>query len=157
MTDTRAASGDLASVFNHFDANKDGKISSSELSDVLRAIGTAASPEDLRQMMEEMDRDGDGYIDLAEFEEFHRGSDGGEETQMREMRSAFEAYDRDRNGVISAKELHMVLARLGEGFSVEDCVRMIEGFDSDGDGNISFDEFQRMMAKTSTTSDGNGS
>ncbi|KAK9115918.1 hypothetical protein Sjap_014865 [Stephania japonica] len=148
---TGGGGGDLASVFNQFDANKDGKISASELSEVLRAIGTAASPEDLRQMMEEMDRDGDGYIDLAEFEEFQRRSDGGEEAGMREMRSAFEAYDRDRNGLISAKELHMVLVRLGEGFSVEDCVRMIGSFDSDGDGNINFDEFQRMMMMANTT------
>nr|QHQ96738.1 calmodulin-like protein 86 transcription variant 1 [Vitis amurensis] len=34
--------------------------------------------------------------------------------------------------------------------SVQDCQKMIGSFDSDGDGNISFDEFKEMMTKSSS-------
>ncbi|KAK1302761.1 putative calcium-binding protein CML18 [Acorus calamus] len=140
---------EVEKVFRRFDANGDGKISSEELLSVLRALGSAVSDAELRQMMDEMDSDRDGFVDLKEFSEFHLagggiggGSDGG---GGEDLRDAFEMYDLDKNGLISAAELHQVLRMLGERCSVRDCQKMIRSVDSDGDGCVSFVEFKQMM------------
>lgn len=132
-------------VFACFDANKDGKISATELGDVLRALGTYSSEEEVFEMMAEIDKDGDGFIDLDEFAEFHRPNGVQGEDGVRELRDAFDMYDKDQNGVISSSELHMVLKSLGENCSMEDCSRMISSVDSDGDGFVNFEEFTKMM------------
>ncbi|XP_026459088.1 polcalcin Syr v 3-like [Papaver somniferum] len=84
------------SVVPRFDANGDGKISSTELSDVLKALGSETSPEELKQMMDEIDKDGDGFIDLEEFIDFHRGTTDGSNVAdgIRELKkNAFDMYD----------------------------------------------------------------
>ncbi|RVW17390.1 Calcium-binding allergen Ole e 8 [Vitis vinifera] len=58
---------ELQKVFNRFDANGDGKISSSELANVLRALGSESSPEEMSRVMKEIDTDDDGCINLEEF------------------------------------------------------------------------------------------
>ena len=136
---------ELQKVFDRFDANRDGKISSSELADVLKALGSESSPEEISRIMEEIDTDRDGYINLEEFALFCK-SDGN--VDAGELLDAFQLYDKDKNGLISATELHHVLEKLGERCSVRDCQKMIGSFDSDGDGNISFDEFKEMMTKS---------
>ena len=61
------------------------------------------------------------------------------------MRDAFTMYDLDWDGQITAKELHLVLKRLGEECSVHDYSRMIRSVDSDGDGSMNFEDFKMMM------------
>ncbi|KAK9085278.1 hypothetical protein Sjap_025689 [Stephania japonica] len=135
---------ELEVVFKKFDANGDRKISMSELGSIMRSLGHNASEEELGKMMREADLDGDGFIDLNEFIEMN--TKGVESTdEMEDLRNAFMVFDVDKNGVISVEELHRVLGKLGERSSIDDCKRMIRGVDSDGDGQINFDEFLVMM------------
>ncbi|KAF8725514.1 hypothetical protein HU200_020044 [Digitaria exilis] len=133
-------------VFRRYDANGDGKISAEELASVLKALGATPGPGEVRRMMDEMDADRDGFVDLAEFVAFHCGGGGQEEDASEaELREAFRMYDADSNGLISAHELHRVLRQLGDKCSVADCSRMIRSVDADGDGSVNFDEFKKMM------------
>ncbi|CAI0436711.1 unnamed protein product [Linum tenue] len=133
---------ELQKVFEKFDSNGDGKISLSELADVLRSMGTNYSPPDLQRVMEDIDADKDGFIDLEEFAQLCRSSSASAE----ELREAFDLYDENKDGRISGSELHQVLNRLGMKCSMEECSRMIKGVDSDGDGCVNFQEFEKMMA-----------
>ncbi|KAF8667004.1 hypothetical protein HU200_053175 [Digitaria exilis] len=136
-------------VFRRYDANGDGKISAEELASVLKALGATPGPGEVRRMMDEMDADRDGFVDLAEFVAFHCGGGGSggqeEDASEAELREAFRMYDADSNGLISARELHRVLRQLGDKCSVADCSRMIRSVDADGDGSVNFDEFKKMM------------
>ncbi|KAL8161145.1 hypothetical protein V2J09_012634 [Rumex salicifolius] len=148
MRRSKKEAQDMEKVFQKFDANGDGRISASELESLLRALGSETSQEEVSRMMSEMDKDGDGFIDLNEFAEFHRGSeeildDSG--NGNRELREAFDMYDKDKNGLISARELHTVLKSLGEKVSMKDCSKMISSVDADGDGHVNFEEFKKMM------------
>ncbi|XP_014496288.1 calcium-binding protein CML24 [Vigna radiata var. radiata] len=136
---------EVRKIFNKFDKNGDGKISCAELRELMAALGSKTTTEEVRRMMAELDRNGDGYIDLKEFGEFHSGGGGGD---GRELREAFELYDLDKNGLISAKELHSVMRRLGEKCSLSDCRRMIGNVDADGDGSVNFEEFKKMMTRS---------
>ncbi|KAL2333235.1 hypothetical protein Fmac_014448 [Flemingia macrophylla] len=139
---------EVRKIFNKFDKNGDGKISSAELKDLMVALGSKTTSEEVRRMMAELDQNGDGYIDLKEFGEFHCGGGGDGDSDGRELREAFELYDLDKNGLISAKELHSVMKRLGEKCSLSDCRRMIGNVDADGDGSVNFEEFKKMMTRT---------
>ncbi|KAK9137944.1 hypothetical protein Sjap_008538 [Stephania japonica] len=66
---------DVERIFKRFDANGDGKISSAELGEALRNLGSA-SPDEINRMMAEIDTDGDGYISYNEFVEFHNANRG---------------------------------------------------------------------------------
>ncbi|KAK1423104.1 hypothetical protein QVD17_18399 [Tagetes erecta] len=142
-------SDEIQKVFNRFDTNNDGKISSSELINVMKAIGSDTSDEQLNQMMKTIDADCDGYINFNEFVGFFKQNAADEDEQMKELHEAFQMYDLNKNGLISATELHQILSRLGENCTVEDCVKMIQSVDSDGDGFVDFDEFKKMMTKNS--------
>ncbi|CAM8972539.1 hypothetical protein QQ045_028270 [Rhodiola kirilowii] len=142
---------DVKEVFNRFDANGDGLISATELAGVLKALGTDSSPDEITRMMEQLDADRDGFINLSEFASFCKSANiAGEGCGSDEagMRDAFDLYDKNGNGLISAAELHQVLHKLGESCSVQDCEKMIKSVDSDGDGNVSFDEFKKMMSNS---------
>ncbi|KAE8673157.1 Calcium-binding protein CML24 [Hibiscus syriacus] len=138
---------EMREVFNKFDKNGDGRISREELKSVLSALGSTPSSDEIDRMMSEMDKDGDGYVDLDEFIAFQRTNVDGDDGQCgnKELKDAFDMYDLDKNGLISAKELHAVMKRLGEKCSLSDCRRMISQVDKDGDGNVNFEEFKKMM------------
>ncbi|MFG2192741.1 EF-hand domain-containing protein [Streptomyces sp. NPDC048639] len=57
-------------------------------------------------------------------------------------RRAFERYDLNRDGLISASEYKSVMAQLGDPYVTETVAQaVINSADSDGDGLLSFDEF----------------
>ncbi|CAL0317687.1 unnamed protein product [Lupinus luteus] len=66
---------DRERIFKHFDANGDGQISSLELGDALKALGSV-TVEEVKKMMDEIDTDGDGFISYEEFTEFARANRG---------------------------------------------------------------------------------
>ncbi|KAJ0500111.1 putative EF-hand domain-containing protein [Helianthus annuus] len=140
---------DYEKVFNKFDANGDGKISISELGSILAALGGGSvTPEnELKVVMAEIDTDNDGFIDLQEFIAFQNRGCNGSDCDNKELREAFDLYDQDKNGKISANELFSVLKSLGEKCSLKDCRKMIKSVDVDGDGCVNFEEFKKMMSK----------
>ncbi|XP_027337840.1 polcalcin Ole e 3 [Abrus precatorius] len=75
MADDPQDVADRDRIFKHFDANGDGKISSQELAESLKTLGSVTEDEVLR-MMAEIDTDGDGFISYEEFTEFARANRG---------------------------------------------------------------------------------
>ncbi|XP_057791531.1 calcium-binding allergen Ole e 8-like [Salvia miltiorrhiza] len=140
---------EVAKVFARFDANNDGKISAEELGGVLKALGSATSADEVERMMQELDTDRDGHINLEEFAAFCNGSTDPYHSAEKELREAFKLYDQDHDGKISVAELHQILSRLGDRSSEHDCAGMIKSVDSDGDGFVNFQEFRKMMTSSS--------
>ena len=142
---------EIKKVFSRFDADGDGLISQSELAAVARAISPppseSAGGREAEVMMEELDANHDGFVDLGEFAAFHGRRDGGRDLDA-ELRDAFDVYDINGDGRISVEELGKVLGRIGEGCGAEECERMVASVDVDGDGCVGFDEFKRMMMST---------
>ncbi|XP_027161473.1 calmodulin-beta-like [Coffea eugenioides] len=146
-------SNQLKHVFKIIDKNGDGKISPLELSEVLLSLGHEKSlaTTEAEGMVREMDCDGDGFVDLDEFMNV-MGADESERVasfldREDDLAEAFQIFDADKNGFISAKELQRVLISLGcQNCSLRECRRMIKGVDRDGDGSVNFQEFKSMMS-----------
>ncbi len=62
-----------------------------------------------------------------------------------ELNEAFEAFDRNGDGMLSLKELKYIMTTLGEKLSEEEANYMLSVVDRDGDGSISYHEFATMM------------
>ncbi|KAJ1274022.1 hypothetical protein BS78_05G031700 [Paspalum vaginatum] len=133
-------------AFSLFDKDGDGTITSKELGTVMRSLGQSPTEEELKEMVEEVDSDGNGSIDFHEFltllARMMREASGADEDELRE---AFRVFDQDNNGFISRDELGHVLQNLGESLSDEELAEMLREADVDGDGQINYTEFAKVM------------
>ncbi|KAJ1424455.1 EF-Hand 1, calcium-binding site [Sesbania bispinosa] len=137
---------ELKRVFQMFDRNGDGRITQKELSDSLENLGIFIPAKDLTQMIEKIDVNGDGCVDIDEFGELYQ-SIMDERDEEEDMKEAFNVFDQNGDGFITVDELRSVLASLGlkQGRTVEDCKKMIMKVDVDGDGMVDYKEFKQMM------------
>merc|ERR1712242_653940 len=99
---------------------------------------------ELQDMINEVDADGNGTIDFPEFLSLMARKMKDTDTEE-ELIEAFKVFDRDGNGFISAAELRHVTTNLGEKLTDEEVDEMIREADVDGDGQINYEEFVKMM------------
>ncbi|XP_062181829.1 calmodulin-2/4-like isoform X2 [Phragmites australis] len=124
-----------------------GTITTRELGTVMRSMGQSPTEAELQDMVDAVDADGSGAIDFHEFLTLlaRKMRDAGADNELRE---AFHVFDQDQNGFISRNELRHVLENLGERLSDEELAEMLREADVDGDGQINYTEFAKvMMAK----------
>lgn len=144
-------SGQFRQVFKLIDTNNDGKISPTELSEVLSCLGynSYTAAKEAESMIRVLDFNGDGFVDIDEFMFVMKEENHGKEKECdldEYLMDAFLVFDSDKNGFISPKELRRVLVNLGcENCSLRECKRMIKGVDKNGDGFVDFEEFKSMM------------
>ncbi|XP_010277607.1 PREDICTED: probable calcium-binding protein CML36 [Nelumbo nucifera] len=131
-------------AFKLIDRDGDGKVTIHELEGLLSRIGgEPPSKEEMLLMLTEIDQDGDGCISLEEFEAI---SSSLVPAALSDLREAFNVFDADRDGKISAEELLGVFSAIGDDrCTLEDCRRMIRSVDTNGDGFVCFEDFSRMM------------
>jgi len=139
---------ELMETFKYFDKNGDGRISATELGQVLRSVGIASTHEELEAMVREVDSDNDGFIDLEEFIQLNKLTKEAIDDEHKTMAAAFEVFDINKDGFISAAELYRVLSDLGEVLTEEDCRTMIRNVDRNGDQLVDFSEFKYLMQDT---------
>ena len=63
----------------------------------------------------------------------------------KEIREAFLSFDLDKNDFVGAAEIRHVLVNIGENVTDEEVDEMIRMCDRDGDGQVSWEEFYRMV------------
>lgn len=137
---TRAQVQEFKEAFDIFDVDGGGTITAEELSEVMRSLGQKPTKEQLYAMVAEMDADGDGAIDFAEFLTMmlRRMNEGDPEQELRDV---FAVFDKDQSGTINAEELRSVMRVVGEKLTdqeIDDAIRLA---DTTGDGEVDYEEF----------------
>ncbi|XP_072376559.1 calmodulin-alpha-like isoform X2 [Diabrotica undecimpunctata] len=131
-------------AFMLFDKDEDGTITMAELGVVMRSLGQRPTETELRDMVNEVDQDGNGTIEFNEFLQMMskkmKDADGEEE-----LKEAFRVFDKNNDGLISSNELRHVMTSLGERLSEEEVNDMIKEADLDGDGQVNYEEFVTIL------------
>uniref|UniRef100_A0ACD5VZ12 Uncharacterized protein n=1 Tax=Avena sativa TaxID=4498 RepID=A0ACD5VZ12_AVESA len=142
----RDRQAELREIFRHFDRDMDGRISGLELRELFALMGDGAAAAALE--LDAASGGGGGDLMLG-FEEFARIVErkGGEEEEREDLRRAFQAFEAVKgSGRITPRGLQRVLSQLGDDPSVAQCEAMIRAYDDDGDGELDFHDFHRMMS-----------
>ena len=137
---------DLQQTFMSLDKNADGKLSREELvAGYTNMYGDADKAEkEVDLIMTNVDADHNGYIDYSEF--LTASMNKKQLLSRGNMKKAFELFDRDDSGMISAEEIKTILG-IGKRFSEKVWEDVIGQVDQNKDGQISFEEFEKMMCK----------
>jgi calmodulin len=131
-------------AFSLFDKDGDGCITSKELGTVMRSLGQHPTEAEIADLVKGVDTDGNGKIDFKEFTNMMISKMKDSITED-EIREAFLLFDNDGNGFISATELRHVMTSLGETLTDEEVEELMSEADSNGDGQIDYDEFVKLM------------
>uniref|UniRef100_A0A7S2PNU8 Calmodulin n=1 Tax=Leptocylindrus danicus TaxID=163516 RepID=A0A7S2PNU8_9STRA len=131
-------------AFNLFDKDGNGAITTKELGEVMNSLDQFPPEAELRDMIDEVDADGNTVVDLVEFLTMMCRKMKDTDTEE-EIKEAFRVFDKDGNGFISAAELRHVMTNLGEKLTDEEVDEMIREADIDGDGQVNYEEFVKMM------------
>jgi calmodulin len=131
-------------AFEMFDKDKDGTITAKELANVMRSLNQEPTEQELNDMINEVDIDGNGRVDFEEFVALMNRRSKETDTED-EVINAFRVFDKDANGLISSSELRHLMTTLGDKLTDEEVDEMIREADIDGDGYINYEEFVRMM------------
>ena len=90
---------EFRAAFELFDKDRDGKITTKEVGTLMRNLGQNPSEEELKQMIREVDLDGNGTIDFKEFLCLMVKKMKGTDTEE-ELIEAFKVFDRDGNDLV---------------------------------------------------------
>ena len=115
-----------------------------ELRTVKRSLGQNHTEEEIEEMINEFDADGNGTIDFTEF--LTMMAPKTKETNSEgDIRATFQVFDKDGNGFISPAELRYVMTNIGNQLTIEEVDELIREVDCDGDGQVNYEEFIVMM------------
>ncbi len=138
---------EIREAFDLFDTDGSGTIDAKELKVAMRALGFEPKKEEIKKMIADADKGQGGVIDFSDFLDMMTVKMA-ERDPREEMLKAFRLFDDDESGKISFKNLKRVAKELGENMTDEEIQEMIDEADRDGDGEISEEEFMRIMKKT---------
>ena len=139
---------ELKKIFFAFDKNGDGKLSKEEfvkgLTNNNSTLNTILkSDASLEGLIKNIDTDNNGYIS---FEEFLIASINKEKILTeKNLKMAFDVFDRDKSGGISQNELKYILGEYNVNAKEYLWKKMIQQIDLNQDGQISYEEFHEMM------------
>jgi calmodulin len=131
-------------AFELFDKNKVGKITTEELSQVLKDLGQNPTKEELDEIIKEVDQDNNKSIEFPEFLELMSRKMKDVDTEE-EMMEAFKIFDKDGNGFVSKDDIKTAMDQLGEKLKPEELDEIMKDWDEDGDGQLNYEEFKCMM------------
>ena len=144
---------EIQHVFNKFDKDKNGTLDVEETKNALKCLSgdndtyvVQPTDEEIQIIIGSVDENNDGCLNFEEFlvlvEQINEIGD--------EVRQQFEFFDKNGDGFIEKKELKKGLKQLNQKIEKSTIKRMIKEADVDGDGKISFQEFQRILISDSS-------
>merc|ERR1711972_593242 len=103
---------------------------------------------ELADLIEEIDEDGSGAIEFAEFAQLCAKflvEDPDPETMRAELKQASRLFDKEATGFITMDTFRSILAEVDPKLTEADLDQIIQEIDEDGSGTMDFEEFCELM------------
>ena len=137
---------EIKEAFDLFDSESSGAIDAKELKVAMRALGFEPKKEEIRKILSEVDKSGEGIIRYDDFLDIMTQKML-ERDPIEEMKKAFVLICEEGHDKITLKSLQKVAKELGENMTDDELNEMIVRADTDKDGKVSFEEFYAIMTK----------
>merc|ERR1719400_2981280 len=148
---------DVQNAFKKFDINNDGSIDSSELTQALTSGGLNFTQQEIAALFKAADVNNDGTVDYEEFITLMCPSAASIVHKFRsqyasvdDVRAAFKRFDANGDGALSKSELAAALKSSGHSHSEVEVDAIFSLGDTDGDGEVSLQEFVDLMSPSSS-------
>lgn len=138
---------EIKEAFDLFDTEGKNEIDIKELKVAMRALGFEPKKEEVRKIIQDIDRNGEGVIRFEDFFEV-MAQKVSERDPVEEMKKAFLLLCEEGQDKITLKSLRKTAEELGETMTKEELQEMIEEADYDRDGEIGEEDFIKIMKKT---------
>ena len=135
---------ELEKQFINIAGSRDSSIDKNILKTLTKNLEQNYSEQELEHLINEVDEDGNGKIELDEFIKILANKSLGDEHIIKQ---AFAILDRTNSGYITPSDLRHAMLCLGENYTIEEIHEMISLVDDDLDGVINFQEFNKLIKK----------
>ena len=135
---------DIREAFDLFDSDGNGAISVDELYSAMESLGVE-SKGTIQQVLTRFDKNRSGDIDFEEFVDMMTSSMLTVEDRAH-CKDVFDLFDDDKKGVITLDNLKRVANTIGETMSDLELMNIIKRVNTEGTGEITFDEFFAVVA-----------
>jgi Ca2+-binding EF-hand superfamily protein len=133
---------DKSEAFDLFDRDGDGQLSVDEAGMVLRALGWQPTQKEINDLFS-------GPVDKAAFIAVVDAQPPPDTAAFEaSVRDAFKVFDKAGTGTVEVSELKHVLTAIGEKLTSEEAQNVLEEADEDGDGQLSVDDFLKVLNTT---------
>ena len=128
---------DLRDAFIKFDKNGDGQLTHQELLEGIQSVPEInLTLTDINEAMQVIDSNNNGVIDYTEFIAACMYSQ--DYSQEKQIKQAFQYFDKDGSGTITAEELRNCLQSEDQTLTDEEINKLISEVDTNDDGMIDY-------------------
>ena len=135
---------EIKDIFDKYDSNRDGNVTSDELANILKAINLDVSDEEIKEIIEELELEGNNEINYEDFVSIVNRREKDVDTEE-EVLKAFKFFDKEGNGLININDLKHIMITVCKNLSEPEIDDMLKEADLDMDGFINYEEFIRSL------------
>lgn len=139
---------DYKLIFNTFDRDNDGYLSSNDVRNVLLSYGLQSTEGELQDVVAELDKKGDGLITLEEFVSVmnsHKSIFSKRDEKDLEFREVFRVLDKFGTGRVTKQALFEFMSEFEPSFDEEHAFELMIQFDTKGNGDLCYEDFVKLM------------
>ena len=138
-------------AFKVFETDTEGEVNVSDIENVTRSLGLKLTSGEIKDMINEIDYNNDGVIELDEFCEW-MAAKSEEVENLDDTEVLFDRLDVDKDGFISVGDLMSIFESFGEKMSVDNVLHIVKDVDKSDSGHVNYDDFKLVVSKFQSVS-----
>ena len=128
-------------IFDMYDLDRDGKIKSSEVRELLYSMGREPTNEDVMEFLKIADPENTGVISKEQFMDALKELYSVPDIDCDDVEEAFTVFDTDNDGKITFKDFKNILERYGTDLSSEEINSILSIITLDKDKLLDYEDF----------------
>lgn len=129
-------------AYDHFDLNRNGVLSKTEVSAMLKQLGMSNKPGEVQKVFETLGKAKESDLTFEDYVEFMTQYNISQNKHSTEdVLAAFQVFDKNHDGFLSKDEFRYILMCLGKKLSEAEVNEIFTEADLNKDGKLNYKEF----------------